>query len=386
MPCTPAITWTRHSFHIRHLSLPNDRQRRAPPGQRVHLPARPIHGGTPLIRTVRPLIPGLVLLTTSAHAQIANGARADIARDIRVEAAEAERARPLPENPDNGDEGRYPTRFASYSKGLRHDAQGNVVTADYDQLVDALLGPNPAADLEALVLGGERKLVNPLAGFSYLPVGPDPHALALRPAPRFTSDEVSGEMDELYWMSLIRDVSFQAYTSNPPALVTQAIQRLNQLREYSGAREGGVVTGQSLFRAEMPGSVKGPFISQFLLLDVPYGAQVIPQRNLTRVPGDDRVFRFDEWLRIQNGALPSQPPVQDSVRRYIRNGRDLAEWVHLDSPVQASLNATLLLARLGDVDADAKASPMVFDELSPTATTGTRSPSPRWATGTGWTW
>jgi hypothetical protein len=317
------------------------------------------------MRSALPLVSWLVLLATSAHAQIANGLRADIARAIRVGAAEAEYARGVPENPDNNDEERYPSRFASYSKGLRHDALGDVNTADYDALLNALLGANPAADLEALLLGGERKLVNPLAGFSYLPVGPDPHALALRPAPLFTSDEVSGELDELYWMSLVRDVPFQDYTSNPPTLITQALQRLNQLREYRGAREGGVVTGQSLFRAEVPGSAKGPFVSQFLLLDVPYGAQVIPQRNLTRVPGDDRVFRFDEWLRIQNGALPSQPAVHDPVRRYIRNGRDLAEWVHLDQPIQASLNAALLLVQLGDVDADPKSSPLVFDELNP---------------------
>jgi hypothetical protein len=317
------------------------------------------------MRRVRSLVPWLVLFATSAHAQIANGLRADIALAIRIDAAEAEHAKPVPENPDNNDEERYPSRFASYSKGLQHDALGDVVPAEYDKLLNALLGGNPAADLEALLLGGERKLVNPLAGFSYLPVGPDPHALALRPAPLFTSSEISGELDELYWLSLVRDVPFQAYTASPPALITQAIQRLNQLREYRGAKEGGVVTGQSLFRAEVPGSVKGPFVSQFLLLDVPYGAQVISQRNLTRVPGDDRVFRFDEWLNIQNGALPSQPPVYDPIRRYIRNGRDLAEWVHLDYPVQASLNAGLLLTRMGDVDADPKASPLVFDELNP---------------------
>ncbi|MBN8226826.1 phosphoesterase [Corallococcus macrosporus] len=313
---------------------------------------------------MRPLIPCVVLLATSAHAQLANGLRAGIARVLRVNAAEAEYAKPLPENPDNNDEERYPTRFASYSKGLQHDALGDVVTTEYDKLLTALLENDPEEGLEALLLG-ERKLVNPVAGFSYLPVGPDPHALALRPAPLFISPEVAGELDELYWMSLVRDVPFQAYTSNPPAVITQAVQRLNALREYRGAKDAGVVTGQTLFRAELSGSVKGPFISQFLLMDVPYGAQVIPQRNLTRVAGDDRVFRFDAWLNIQNGALPTQPPIYDPVRRYLRNGRDLAEWVHLDYPVQSSLNAALLLTRLGDVDADPKASPLVFDELNP---------------------
>jgi hypothetical protein len=317
------------------------------------------------MRSARPLVPWLILFATSAQAQIANGLRAEFARAVRQEAAQFQYSQPLPENPDNNDEERYPSRFASYTKGLPHDPLGDVVTTEYDKLIQALIGGNPPADLESVVLGGERKLVNPLAAYAYLLEGPDPHSLALRPAPTFISPEVAGEMDELYWMALVRDVPFQSYTSNPPALITQAIQRLNQLREYRGAKENGVVTGQSLFRAALPGSVKGPFISQFLLQDVPYGAQVIPQRNLTRVAGDDRVFRFDEWLRIQNGALPTQPATYDPVRRYIRNGRDLAEWVHLDYPVQSSLNAALLLARMGDVDADPKSSPLVFDELSP---------------------
>src|SRR3989304_1085126 len=41
--------------------------------------------------------------------------RADQALDIRVAAARFERAQPLPEHPDNGDEARYPNKIASYS-------------------------------------------------------------------------------------------------------------------------------------------------------------------------------------------------------------------------------------------------------------------------------
>ena len=317
------------------------------------------------MKVTRIFVVSLVLLATAAGAQIANGLRAEFARDRRVEAAEREFQQGVPENPSNGDEDRYPSRFASYAKGLQHNNLGEVIPIEYDKYRGALISGEPAERLEALTLGGQRRLVNPLAAYAYLSEGPDTHALALRPAPLFTSAEVAGEMDELYWMSLVRDVLFQSYTSNPPTLVTQALQRLNQLREYRGGKENGVVTGQTLFRSDLPGSLKGPYVSQFLLHDVPYGAQVIPQRNLTRVAGDDRVFGFNEWLRIQNGAFPVQPPAYDPTRRYIRNGRDLAEWVHLDYPVQASLNAGLLLARWGDVDNDPGNSPNVNDELNP---------------------
>jgi hypothetical protein len=44
----------------------------------------------------------------------------------------------------------------------------------------------------------------------------------------------------------------------------------------------------------------------------------------------------------------------DATRRYLRNGRDLAEWVHFDYPLQASLNAALLMARQGDFLTDGR--------------------------------
>jgi hypothetical protein len=50
-------------------------------------------------------------------------------RLVRWAAANFQRSLPLPEHPDNGDEARYPSRFASYSKGLPHDSLGDVNTA-----------------------------------------------------------------------------------------------------------------------------------------------------------------------------------------------------------------------------------------------------------------
>jgi hypothetical protein len=92
-------------------------------------------------------------------------------------------------------------------------------------------------------------------------------------------------------------------------------------------------------------------VSQFLLKTVPFGGgplateteppptgveptahQPLEQRIWTRFAGDDRVTQFNEWLDIQNGALPADPVDTledlDNTRRDIRNGRDLAEWVH----------------------------------------------------------
>ncbi|HZI12631.1 MAG TPA: kelch repeat-containing protein [Myxococcus sp.] len=289
--------------------------------------------------------------------------RADAAQWVRVEAANFQRTQPLPEHPDNGDEARYPTRFASYSKGLPHDALGDVNTTEYNKLLTAVASGNPA-DFEAITLGGTRKLSNPQSAYAYQLEGADSHALAIAPAPTFASRETAGEMEELYWMALTRDVSFLDYASRPQG-IAEALQRLNQLGVYRGPRQNGQVTPDTLFRDTLPGSTVGPFISQFLLQDVPYGTQTLSQRINTRVPGDDRVFTFNEWLRIQNGQQPSQPETLDPTPRYIRNGRDLAEFVHHDFPLQSSLNAALIIAGRNDNDTDGKSSPPVHDPNNP---------------------
>jgi hypothetical protein len=289
--------------------------------------------------------------------------RADAAQWVRVEAANFQRTQPLPEHPDNGDEARYPSRFASYTKALPHDALGDVNTTEYNKLLAAVASGNPA-DFEAITLGGPRKLSNPQAAYAYQLEGADSHALAIAPAPTFASRETSGEMEELYWMALTRDVSFRDYASRPQG-IAEALQRLNLLGVYRGPRQNGQVTPDTLFRDTLPGSTVGPFISQFLLQDVPYGTQTLTQRISTRVAGDDRVFTFDEWLRIQNGQQPSQPEALDPTPRYIRNGRDLAEFVHHDFPLQSSLNAALIISGRYDTDRDPKSSPPVHDPNNP---------------------
>ena len=300
-------------------------------------------------------------------------ARADRAKQIRVDAAHFQHSVPLTAHPDNGDEVRYgdqqaiyPQRLGSYSKGLPHDGAGNVDPDAYNELLEALASGAPA-NFEEIPLGGVRRLVNPQAAYAYALEGADPYALAIRPAPQLASPECAGEMEELYWMSLARDVPFQSYSASPPQIIVEAVARLNVLADFRGPRENGFVTSATLFRDGSAGSRKGPFISQFLLKDVPYGVQTISQRNKTRPAGDDRMCTSAEWLNIQDGQPPAQPEAFDPVRRYIRNGRDLAELVHHDVPLQAALNAALLIIApgQGDDDTDPKAAPLVHDENNP---------------------
>lgn len=52
---------------------------------------------------------------------------------------------------------------------------------------------------------------------------------------------------------------------------------------------------------------------------------------------------FSPWLSIQNGCTPSVMTQYDSTPRYIRSGRDLAEYVRNDAIYQPYLNAALIM-------------------------------------------
>src|SRR5207237_5747980 len=88
--------------------------------------------------------------------------------------------------------------------------------------------------------------------------------------------------------------------------------------------------------------LNGPYMSQFMLSDVPFGAQTIVQKMKTVVPGCDYMTDYATWLAVQRGV--GQGPDQfDATPRYIRNGRDLSQWVHVDALYQAYFNACLIL-------------------------------------------
>ena len=57
--------------------------------------------------------------------------------------------------------------------------------------------------------------MDPGSGYAYDLEGTDSHQLGLPPAPAFASAQQAGEMVELYWMSLLRDVNFANYPSSP---------------------------------------------------------------------------------------------------------------------------------------------------------------------------
>jgi hypothetical protein len=148
----------------------------------------------------------------------------------------------------------------------------------------------------------------------------------------------ASDMAECYWLALTRDVPFDDYAHDP--LVQRAVADLRAMPGY------GWVTPQTVFRGRLAGDSLGPYVSQFLLLDVPYGAMRLAQKLPVPVPGSQWMTDYASWLAVQNGGVAGTSS-WDPTPRWIANGTALAEWVHSDFSYQAFLNAALILLGLG---------------------------------------
>jgi membrane-associated phospholipid phosphatase len=276
--------------------------------------------------------------------------RRNEAFELRQRAALLYLHRPLASHPDNGDERRYDNRLGSFSKCLPHNDRGEVNPTAYRLYLRAL-DSGRRRDLEAIPMGGSVKLANPLGGLAFDLEGFDSHDLVLPPAPSFASAWEASEMAEVYWQALTRDVPFLEYGSDP--LIAEAAADLSRFSDFRGPKEGDTVTPETLFRGDTPGDLAGPYLSQFLWKDVPYGMTTIVQRYRTAQPGTDFMTSFADCLARQRGIPPTTGTVFDPVPRYIRSGRDLAEWDHRDFTYQGFLNAALILLALGPAALDA---------------------------------
>lgn len=276
--------------------------------------------------------------------------------EIRKIAAEDINQVPFPENHNNGDEARYggSNYIGSFSKGLPHDAFGEVDPREFEKLKNATLsGIHDDFENVTLATSNGRKLVNPQAGWGFDLQGGDPQSFVIPPAPEFASAEIASEMVELYWMALARDVCFKDFGADP--IINGAVADLNNMTNYHGnGPASGLVNTSNIFRGKTVGDLKGPYLSQFLLWDIPFGTLCISQKQKTARTGNDYLTDFGKWLDAQKGkklSVPFDPckklntdrGVYEQQPQYIRNLRDLSHYVHFDALYQAYLNACLIL-------------------------------------------
>lgn len=258
----------------------------------------------------------------------------------------------------NDDEVLYANKIGSYTKGLPHNLLGKVDLEDYNIWINTLTTGNPEK-FELLPLGGITKFSNPQASYAYEMTGPDSHHLTMAPAPSFSSAIEASEMAEDYWMALTRDIPFVDYDTNPGTKA--AAEDLSKFSKFDGPKCKCKVTTRTLFRGNVPGALEGPYISQFLLKDIPFGAKTITQNYIVPVEKIDYMTSYNEWLNIQNGQAPSSTLKLDPVPRYINNGRTLSGYVHEDSSIQVSLAACLILLGFGQ-EALSLSNPYLFSK------------------------
>lgn len=278
---------------------------------------------------------------------VTGAAREAETRMRRIDAADFQAAKPMPNLPCNGDEDLYANRIGNFSKTLPHNALGEVDPAAYNAFLTAL-GSGQAADFDAIPAGSTGKLANPRAAYAYPLTGLDSHKSDMPAVHALNSARQSAEAGEVYWMAVTRDVRFDRWDTD--RLTIAAAEDMSSFADFTGPREGGQITPNTLFRGLTPGDLNGPYISQFLFLDVPYGNASFTQKFFNPIQRDDYMGRYDVWLAIQNGAPPTASNRLRSEAQYILRGRDLGEYVHGDYSYQAYLNAALICLSLGAFD------------------------------------
>ena len=247
-----------------------------------------------------------------ADGRLGGSERAEEAEEIRIAAAKAERRVPTPPHATNGDEERYADKCGTYTKALLQDGPGRVDLNAYQSFRAALHSGN-SEDFEDIIMGGGRKLTGPQGGLAFDLEGCDSQKLGsapaplcqetvviVPPAPALTSAAYGTELIELYWASLLCDVPFTQYPSNPVA--AHAAQELTGQPDYAGARSGGRVTPDLLFRGAFPGETVGPYISQFFITPTFFGQQPISQQQVTYQQNVDYLTDPSSWALIQNGG------------------------------------------------------------------------------------
>jgi hypothetical protein len=275
---------------------------------------------------------------------LTGAARAEESQEIRINAANHERAVRIPNHPTNGDQNRYADKANTYSKGLPHDNFGRVDLNAFATLVHAL-STGEHEDFEKIIMGGTRTLNGPQGGYAFDLEGTDAYqfgAPLVPPAPALASDLNAAELLEHYWASLLRDVPFTQYASNPIAIAAAA--ETSGIPVYQGPRNSsGHVTPDLLFRGAFPGETLGPYISQFFVMPTFFGQQPITQQQVTYLPNIDYMTDFASWLLVQNGADTGLRNQSDPQLRFEHDGRGISAWTHTDVLYQAYLVAFLVL-------------------------------------------
>jgi hypothetical protein len=291
--------------------------------------------------------------SSSSNNPVGGQARKNAAYQARLQTAIQHFNHPLVAQVNNGDETLYANDnyIGNYSKCLQHDQWGDVVPSSYQAFMTACVS-GLQSDFEAIPLGGNVPLVSPQAGLVLELEGNDTADVAIPPAATLASSQRAGEMVELYWHALCRDVPFYEYGNEP--LTSAAIADLNKLSNFQGPKQKGKVTAGTLFRGFTAGDLTGPYMSQFFMMPMGFGMGNLAINNSSGQPaqqynkfvaGVDYMTDSASWLAVQNGqaSVPSQSrsifyafgtPQFQSTPGYLFTARDMCGVIHVDELFQ----------------------------------------------------
>jgi hypothetical protein len=261
--------------------------------------------------------------------------------------------------PDNGDLQRYTDYSGMWAKSLKHDGLGVPNAASWLSMYKALKS-GQFQDFENIIVGNPggggftQTLNGPQGALAFDLEGRDSHATVIPPCPATASAQSAAEAVEHYWGALCRDVHFTDYASS--SLVAQACADMNNL-SYVRSHQNEYpypITPQTLFRGQIvpgDGNMQGPFVSQFMLQPTFFGCQPLSQQmqRLLSVSegGTDYMTSVSEYMNVESGGTPSGTLSFDPTFRFMRMGRDLAAFTHVDVLHQAYFVAFLVLAGIG---------------------------------------
>lgn len=312
-----------------------------------------------------PLIEGKHGEAEASVIQYNENNRATNSYEYRVTTAAAEEVNPG-ELPDNGDFARYPDYSGVYSKALKHDYLGIPNAASWQSL-DTALTSGAFSDFEHILVGNpggpypNSTLNDPQGALAFDLEGRDSHATNYIPdCPTDRSAQTAAEEIEHYWAALIRDIQFTQYNSVNNSYVAQAVADLNNTSYIQGGNNTEYpypLTPGNLFRGVFSvnnpndPNLLGPYLSQFLLQPTMLGAAPISQMyqrfESVGQGGADYMTSVTDYQNVQNGLQPSGTLSFDPTYRYIRMGRDLAAYTHVDTLFQEYLIALLVLNTIG---------------------------------------
>jgi hypothetical protein len=247
----------------------------------------------------------------------------------------------------------------------------------------------------------QRRLGNPQAGVAYQLENVAVTQLAAPPPAAIASADIAAETVELYWAALVRDVPFFNWGSDtniaaaitdlnarfkfyaglpqfelvPPGVTARKEPRgfptepMTPLGQIPGA--GNNITLKTLFRGFTKGDQMGPYLSQFLIRDVPFGPQTFPAKIQPAV-AQDYMMTPSTWLNVQKGCMPS-PATLLPTPRLISNFRDLSRYIEFCFVTQPYNNALGLLMMQPDAQRlDGGGYGIAFDTTSPYSTSCTQ--------------